>query len=107
MACGFEKVSTALTEVKPGTMDEIFIGEGKRKKKMADSAEHLWNQCVTYARIHSKPESQQGRAYHLFKKMTGHDPIWRFTSAPNVEILNAVYNKIQHMNIAYKKGLRK
>ena len=29
------------------------------------------------------------------------------TSAPNVEILNAVYNKIQQMNMAYKKGMSK
>jgi hypothetical protein len=60
---------------------------------------------VSYARIHSKPESQQGRAYHLFKQMTGHDPIWRFTTAPQVEILKAVHNKIQSMNMAFKKGL--
>jgi superfamily II DNA or RNA helicase len=107
MACGYERISTQITEVKPGTMNEIFIGEGKKRKKMADNAEHLWNQCVSYARIHSKTETQQGRAYHLFKKMTGHDPIWKFSTAPQVEILNAVYNKIQQMNIAYKRGMSK
>jgi len=61
---------------------------------------------VSYARIHSKPETQQGRAYYLFKQITGHDPIWRFTTAPQVEILKTVHNKIQQMNMAYKKGMQ-
>ena len=65
MACGYEKVSKQISEALPGHMKEIFIGEGKNKKKLADNAEHLWNQCCTYARIFSKPENQSGRAWHL------------------------------------------
>lgn len=107
MACGFEKVSTINTKTLTGNMSEIYMGDGKNKKKLADNAQHLWNQCVSYARIHSKPETQQGRAYHLFKKITGHDPIWRFTTAPQVEILNSVHNKIQQMNMAYRKAVKK
>ena len=107
MACGYEKQVTTITDVRPGDMREIYMGEGKNKKKMADNAEHLWNQCVSYARMHSKPETQQGRAYHLFKKITGQDPIWRFTTAPQVEIMNTVYNKIQQLNIAYRKATSK
>jgi superfamily II DNA or RNA helicase len=105
MACGYEKQTTTITDVRPGDMREIYMGEGKNKKKLANNAEHLWHQCVSYARIHSKPETQQGRAYHLFKKITGHDPIWKFTTAPQVEILRTVLNKIQQMNIAYQRGL--
>jgi superfamily II DNA or RNA helicase len=107
MACGYEKVSPAIQEALPGHMKEIYIGEGKNKKKLADNAEHLWHQVVTYARIHSKPETQQGRAYHLFKKITGQDPMWRFTTAPNVELNRNVVSKIQAMNIAYKKAAGK
>jgi len=88
-------------------MKEIFIGEGKNKKKLADNAEHLWHQVVNYARIHSKPENQQGRAYHLFKKITGQDPTWKFTTAPTVEIGKNVFNKIQQFNMAWKKGAGK
>jgi hypothetical protein len=88
-------------------MKEIFIGEGRNKKKLADNAEHLWHQVVTYSRMHSKTENQQGRAYHLFKKITGQDPVWRFTTAPSVEIGRNVINKITQMNVAWKKGLRK
>ena len=107
MACGFEKVVQQISEAMPGHMQEIYIGEGKSKKKLADNAEHLWHQVATYARIHSKPESQQGRAYHLFKKITGQDPMWRFTTAPNVEISRNVIGKITQMNMAWKRGAGK
>jgi superfamily II DNA or RNA helicase len=107
MACGYEHVSQHTSSALPGHMQEITIGEGKNKKKLADNAEHLWNQCVTYAKHHSAPEKQQGRAYHLFKKITGQDPTWRFTTAPSVEITRNVYNKITQMNMAWKKGMGK
>ena len=107
MACGYERVSKSIDTAVPGHMKEIFIGEGKNKKKLADNAEHLWHQVVTYARMHSIPENQQGRAYHLFKKITGQDPLWRFTTAPNVEIGRNVINKITQMNMAWKKGAGK
>jgi DNA repair protein RadD len=104
MACGHEKIQRQISEALPGHMKEIFIGEGKNKKKLADNSEHLWHQLVTYARIHSKPETQQGRAYHLFKKITGQEPIWKFSMAPNVEISRNVIGKITNLNMAWKKG---
>ena len=107
MACGYEHVSQHTSAALPGHMQEITIGEGKNKKKLAENAEHLWHQCVAYAKHHSAPEKQQGRAYHLFKKITGQDPMWRFTTAPAVEITRNTYQKIQAMNIAYKKGMSK
>lgn len=106
MACGYERVSKQVSVAVPGQMSEIFIGEGKNKKKLADNAEHLWNQVCTYARFHSKPETQSGRAWHLFRQITGQETKWKFSSAPNVEITKNVYNKIRQMNIAYKKGMR-
>jgi len=104
MACGHERVSRQIDDALPGQMKEIFIGEGSKKKKLADSAEHLWNQLCTYARFHSKPETQSGRAWHLFKKITGQETRWSFHKAPQVEISKNVYNKIQQMNIAYKRA---
>jgi superfamily II DNA or RNA helicase len=104
MGCGYERPSKQMEKAIDGQMTEIFIGEGKNKKKLADNAEHLWHQVVAYAKVHSAPEKQQGRAYHLFKKITGLDPTWRFTTAPMVEISRNVHNKIQQMNIAYKRG---
>ena len=107
MGCGYERPAKAMEVALPGEMQEIFIGEGKNKKKLADNAEHLWNQVVRYAREHSSSATQQGRAYHLYKKITGQDPIWKFSTAPNVEITNNVYNKIKQFNVAYKKAISK
>jgi len=104
MACGYEKISREISDALPGHMQEIFMGEGKNKKKLADNAEHLWNQCCTYARIHSQPEKQSGRAWHLFKKITGQETMWQFSKAPNVEITKNVLNKIRQLNMAYAKG---
>ena len=106
MACGYEKVSKQVSEAMPGHMKEIFIGEGKNKKKLADNAEHLWNQVCTYARHYSKPEKQSGRAWHLFRQITGQETKWAFSKAPNVEITRNVMNKIKQMNIAYRKVAR-
>jgi len=107
MACGFEKVSQSTSAALPGEMQEITIGEGKNKKVLAPSAENLWHQLVAYAKIHSAPEKQQGRAWHLFNKITGHEPTWRFTTAPPVEISRHTYNKITQLNMAWKKGAGK
>ena len=107
MGCGYEKPAKAMEEALPGHMREIVIGEGKNKKKLADNAEHLWHQVVRYAREHSHPTNQQGRAYHLYKRITGLDPIWKFSTAPNVEITRNVINKITQMNMAYRKGVGK
>ena len=104
MACGYEKISKQISEAVPGHMKEIFIGEGKSKKKLANNAEHLWHQICTYSRIHSKPDTQSGRAWHLFKQITGQETRWLFSQSPNVEITSNVINKIRQMNIAYKKG---
>ena len=107
MGCGYERPSKVMEDAAHGIMSEIFIGEGKNKKKLADNAEHLWNQVVRYSREHSKPENQQGRAYHLFKKISGFEPTWKFTTAPNVEITRNVHNKILQLNMAYKKATSK
>jgi superfamily II DNA/RNA helicase len=105
MACGYEKVSKEVSKALPGEMREISIGEGKNKKVLAENAQHLWNQLCTYSRHYSKPESQQGRAYHLFKKITGQDPMWKFSTAPNTEVTRNVHNKIQSLNMAHKKAM--
>jgi superfamily II DNA or RNA helicase len=107
MGCGYEKVSQVVTSALPGHMREIFIGEGKNRKKLANNAQDLWNQVATYARHHSAPEKQSGRAWHLFKKITGSEPSWKFSTAPNVEITRNVVNKITQLNMAWKKGMQK
>ena len=102
MACGFEHVATPLVEAFPGEMQEVMMG----KKKLANDHWHLWQQVVTYARAHSAPEKQSGRAWHLYQKITGHAPPkgYRFDSIENVEITRNVKNKITSLNLAYVKA---
>jgi hypothetical protein len=100
-------MSKILSEALPGHMQEIFIGTGPNKKKLADNAEHLWNQICTYARHHSAPEKQSARAWHLFRDITGQETRWMFSKAPSVEITKNVFNKIQQMNIAFRKASKK
>ncbi len=104
LSCGHEKVVMRTTEALPGEMQEIFIGDGANKKKLADNAKHLWDQVCTYAKYHSRPETQAGRAWNLFVKMTGQKPKWSFKSSAPAPITTNVQNKIRSLNIAYIKG---
>jgi len=102
MACGYEKQAPSLVETLPGEMREVVLG----KKKLADDHRHLWAQVCTYARSHSKPEKQRGRAWNLFRNITGQAPsnLWSFETTPNVEITRNVRNKITSLNVAYSKA---
>src|SRR5574337_1032668 len=103
--CGHEHQAQSLVEHLPGEMQEIRIG----KTKYADAARHLYEQACTYARAHSAPEKQAGRAYWIFKKISGVEPskTWRFEDTPNVPISRAVLNKIRQDNISYSKAAKK
>jgi DNA repair protein RadD len=97
MSCGHERKSQSLIEHVPGKMQEILIG----KMVAAESAKDLYNQLCTYARSHSAPEKQAGRAAHLYKAIMGEFPKYNFESAPSVPITKATMNKIRSLNIAY------
>lgn len=102
MSCGFEKQELALVEAVPGEMQEVMLG----KKKLADDHSHLWAQLCTYARAHSAPDKQAGRAWHLFQKIVGSPPprAYRFADTPNTEITRNVRNKITSLNVAFSRG---
>jgi superfamily II DNA or RNA helicase len=101
MSCGHEKQALALVEAVPGEMQAVILG----KKKLADDHSHLWAQVCTYSRAHSKPEKQRGRAFNLYKDITGKAPpnAWRFEVTPDVEITRPVRNKITSLNLAFSK----
>ena len=105
MACGFEAKSQSMVEVQPGEMVEVMIG----KKKLADDKRHLWEQLSSYAREHSHPDKQQGRAYHLYRAITGSEPPkdWRVATAPEVEVTRNTINKIKQMDIAFRAARAK
>lgn len=102
ISCGFEIVQPSLIESQPGQMQEITIG----KKKLAEDKAHLWAQVATYAKAHSAPEKQQGRAAHLYRDIVGAWPPrgWNVHDTPNVEITRNTLNQIRHKNIAFAKA---
>lgn len=104
MSCGYERQPPALISTDAGEMQDVEIFVGKRK--LAENYVHLWQQAVTYARIHSQPDKQQGRAYHLFKKMTGMEPsgLPSFHNVADVQLTNKFKNKVTSLNMAYKKA---
>ena len=103
VACGFEHQSRSEIEHEAGEMQEIRIG----KTKYADDKRHLWEQACTYARGHSIPEKQRGRAKNIYRDIAGDWPPseWSFDATPSVPITRAVLNKIRQKNIAYAKAL--
>lgn len=102
MSCGFEIVKPADMGEIPGQMREITIGG----KKAANDAFHLWQQACSYARAHSAPEKQPGRAAHIFKDITGTWPPrgWKFDSTDGAPISRALINRIKSKNIAWSKA---
>jgi len=107
MSCGYEIQQQSLVEHLPGEMQEITQAVMAGKKKLAEDHYHLWQQVCTYARSHSVQEKQRGRAYHLYKDMTGKEPIWNFNETPDTAITRNVMNKITSRNIAYGKAKTK
>lgn len=97
--CGFEVERKALVEELPGEMQEIRIG----KKVLATNNADLWAQLATYAKQHSAPEKQQGRAAHLYKDIMGVYPPreWKIANAPEVEPTRATLGKIKSLYIAF------
>ena len=105
VVCGFEIVKPSLIEAQAGVMREVMLG----KKKLADNRMDMYAQCVTYARGHSTPDKQAGRAAHIYKDIVGEWPPreWRFDETPNVTITANTLNKIRANNIRYVKGKAK
>lgn len=103
MACGHEVTRPALIASEGGEMREVVMMRGKR---MGDDPAHVWAQVATYARGHSMPDKQQGRAAHLFRDITGKWPPyeWRIETTPGVEITRNVLNKIRSQTIAFARS---
>lgn len=105
MSCGHEKETMALVDEAAGEMREIRIG----KKVIAADGQDLWRQLCAYARKHSNPANQAGRAWHLYQKIVGKKPPsnWHFEDTPSVEPTGGTISKIRSLNIAYAKARKK
>lgn len=99
IACGYEPVPKAMIEQLPGEMREVVLNG----KKLAPDQIHLYAQCATYARMHSSPDKQKGRAAHLFRDITGQWPPRSYSpeTAPYVEPTRNTLNKIKSLRIAF------
>lgn len=102
VSCGHEHKALATVSSIAGEMKEITLNG----KKLAEDKAHLWAQIASYAKEHSKLESQQGRAYHLYKDMTGQNPPshFRVDTAPFMPLTLNVANKIKSLHIAFIKS---
>jgi len=100
MSCGHEIAPEAAVAALPGQMHEILIG----KHRVASSERDLWNQLCSYAST-SNSRNPQGRAWHLFRKISGHEPprTFSFTADP-VPVDPAIVRKIKSLDIAYMKA---
>ena len=106
ISCGYEAQSQNLIEHLPGEMQEVVMAG---KKKLADDKRHLWEQLASFTRSHGNVETQQARAAHLYKEMTGQWPprTWLIDNTPPTTITRNVLNKIRARNIAWAKGVQK
>lgn len=105
LACGHEKVSQVLEDTSAGEMREIRLG----KKVLASDAFDLWRQLCGYARAHSKPEKQSGRAANLFRNITGNWPPreYDFHATEPATITKNTKNKIKQLDWAWREGQKK
>lgn len=88
----------------PGELEEIRIG--KSKQKAASNARELYAMCCAYAREHSAPEKQKGRAAHIYKDIMGDWPPreFIFERTRSEPISNPVLNQIKRRNIAFSRA---
>jgi DNA repair protein RadD len=107
--CKYEKKTQVLEDTSQGVMQEITIGAGKNKKVLAADSWDLWRQLCGYARAHSKPENQKGRAANLFRNITGKWPpiTFDFHQTDPAPVTANTKNKIVSLDIAWKAGQKK
>lgn len=103
MSCGFEIIKPNLIEHEAGEMVEFKVGKATVGNKVA-----VWEQSVTLCRNQGKPETARGRAWHLFKSITGVEPrgLPDFDRVANVPISRAVMNKAKANSIAYRAATK-
>ncbi len=100
LACGFEKLTKTLEDTTAGVMQEIRIG----KRVIASDKQDLWKQLCTYAETTSKPEKKAGRAWHLFRDITGETAPREWAFDPSGQVTSGTLSKIKSLRIAWIKG---
>jgi DNA repair protein RadD len=101
--CGHVRVRRNEVITLPGELHEIRIGG----EVAAETPFQLYQMCCWYARTHSAPDKQPGRAFYLYKGITGSQPEWDYESTPSALLSRPVQNKITQFNVAYAASLKK
>jgi DNA repair protein RadD len=101
--CGHVRVRRNEVITLPGELHEIRIGG----EVAAETPFQLYQMCCWYARTHSNPDKQPGRAFYLYKGITGSQPEWDYESTPSALLSRPVQNKITQFNVAYAASLKK
>jgi len=101
--CGYIRVRRNEVVAVAGELEEIRIGNSK--VKAAENPYDLYAMCCSYAREHSAPDKQKGRAFYIYKDITGENPpkSFDFDTTSSVEISRPVQNRIMRKNIAFSK----
>lgn len=99
VGCGFEPAPKSLVEHLAGEMHEIRLNG----RKLANDHAHLYAQLATYAREHSAPEKQNGRAACLYRDIVGSYPprSWKVDSVPPTPPTRETLGKIKSLRIAF------
>ncbi|MDR2365843.1 MAG: DEAD/DEAH box helicase family protein [Zoogloeaceae bacterium] len=109
MSCGYEKPAPERAENEAGEMVELQIG-GKAPKASREDKYTVWQEVCGYVRdTHKNPATAKGRAYYLFKEVTGKFPpnFWRFDHTEPKPTSLAVFNKIRSRQIKWIKSRQK
>lgn len=104
MKCGHEIIKQSMVQAEAGEMRVLDMPIIVNGKKLSENHYDLWQQVCAYAEQHSQIDKKNGRAYHLYKNITGMNPKWDFSPAQMVA--PNVINKIKSLNIAYAKAMR-
>ncbi len=103
LKCGFEKRKGATVEAVAGEMRDMQFG---RPITSADNYQ-LWQEVCYFARSSgSPPEKQPGRAFYLYRDITGHTPPREFVFATTEGIppSRKTQGKITSLKIAWRRS---
>lgn len=106
MSCGFTRQTSPDIQHAKGHLEEITLGG----KKLAENRRDLFNQLLSYARMHSVGiDKQLWRAKYLYRDIVGAFPPadWTFDNTPMVTPTAETVGKIRSLNIRRAKGAQK
>lgn len=94
--CGHVRIRRNEVVTLPGQLTEVMIGKSVAAKNNKD----LWLQLCVYV---TQKGNKTGRAAHLYQKIIGEFPKFKFDGNANVPVSAATLRKIKSLDIAFSK----